>query len=618
MQTKILQLISLLTKNEKIHLFQLVVTIVTSGLLQLVAIVSFMPFIAMLASPDLFKKNILLSNLIQYLNLSSQSQILMASGIFILTTLVLSNAIQALSVWQINKFGYNYGRTLSINLLHEYISRPYLFFVHSNSAASIKNINDEVWRVANGILIPLLHTTAGMIKILFIVLLLLFVNVWATLGMATLIGGSYILIAYIVKGRLTRNGQETSILFTQRTKTIRELFDGIKEIKLLGRENIFLGQYERTNEELVNHQIYGVSVQQLPRYFLEIITFGTLLSISIFLSSDANASLILPLIALFVMAGYRLMPAMQEVYGNFTIIKNALPAFDAIYNDLLIIQSQKRTTIDSVIQKRLPIYRNITLNKLSFTYPGANKPALNGLTIDIAANSSIGLVGASGSGKSTLVDILLGLLHPQSGALQVDGVNLTPNNMREWQNNIGYVPQHIYLIDDTISRNIALGIPIDEIDIQAVERAARAANLHEFIFHELPLGYHTEVGERGVRLSGGQRQRIGIARALYHSPAVLVLDEATSALDSVTETAVIEAIEKLSGSVTTIMIAHRISTLKECDIIHRIAAGEVVESGSYETLMANSEEFRKLANFSDDYVTGNIEIVEQTKSHIHL
>lgn len=599
MNSKIAQLISLLETNERKYLLKLLIVATLSALLQLIAMISIIPFVAALANPELIQKNPLLNHLQYFWRFSNQSEMITASGVFIIVTLLLSNSMQALSVWQINKFSYDYGSELATRLLREYISRPYLFFVSGNSAVFIKNINDEVWRVVNGVLIPLLQTIAGLIKILFIVLLLLLVNVWATLGMTVFIGGSYLLIGHFVKGQLTRNGREISTLYAQRFKTVKELFEGVKEIKLLGHEHIFLSSFERITDTVVKHEVYGVVVGQLPRYFLEIITFGSLLAISIFLnSSENNSSLILPLIALFVIAGYRLMPAMQEVYGSFTRIKYALPAIDAIYSELITLQGRQRNSIGGGNRNRLPVNKNITLEKLVFTYPGANNAALNALTLELPAYSSVGLVGASGSGKSTLVDVLLGLLQAQSGVLQVDGVSLGPDNLREWQNNIGYVPQHIYLTDDTIARNIALGVPAEEIDMQAVEQAARAANLHDFIVHELPQGYHTEVGERGVRLSGGQRQRIGIARALYHAPSVLVLDEATSALDSVTEMAVMEAIKRLSGTMTTIMVAHRVSTLKECDVIHRMVAGEIVESGNYETLMASSAEFRKLANVS--------------------
>jgi ATP-binding cassette, subfamily B, bacterial PglK len=243
----------------------------------------------------------------------------------------------------------------------------------------------------------------------------------------------------------------------------------------------------------------------------------------------------------------------------------------------------------------LPFKHSLDLRNLVFSYPEAKEAAIKKLNLSLKANSSIAFVGSTGSGKTTLVDIILGLLTPDEGELAVDGVAITPKNVRNWQRNLGYVPQHIYLSDNSIAQNIAFGIPKDKIDLTAVEKAARIANLHDFIINDLPGGYETIVGERGIRLSGGQRQRIGIARALYHDPAVLILDEATSALDNVTEESVFEAIRNVAKSKTAIMIAHRISTVRDCDVIYVIEQGRIVSQGSYEELLGSSDRFRALA-----------------------
>jgi len=596
MNAGIKKLLSLFRSGEKKILFRLLLLTIIAAILQLAAILSIMPFIAVLANPELIEKNALLSGVKAYLDFSTQAEMLSFSAVLIIVTLLLSNTMQALNVWQIKKIGSNFGRTLSIRLMREYISRPYLYFVSTNSAVFIKNINQETERVANGVLIPLLQAVAGLIKILFIVLLLVLVNVWVTLSMAVFIGLSYVLIGYLVKGRLTRVGQEVSQLASQKYKVVKELFGGIKEVKLLGREDVFMKKFEKNTASMTSHIIFGDVVAQLPKYLLEIVTFGSLLAISLYLlTSEADSSQLLPIIGLFVIAGYRMMPAMQEVYGSFTKIKYALPALELICKEFSKANIHEQQLEREDDGSRLPIHKIITLDNLFFTYPAATSPALNGLNMEIPVNSSIGLIGASGSGKSTLVDILLGLMQPQRGELKVDGICIGSNNLREWQNNIGYVPQHIYLTDDTLTKNIALGVPDNEIDMRAVEKAARAASLHEFIVSELALGYDTEVGEHGVRLSGGQRQRIGIARALYHEPSILMLDEATSALDSITEMAVTEAITKLSGKITLIMIAHRTSTLVSCDVIYRMAEGKIIESGNYQNLMESSEEFYKLA-----------------------
>jgi ABC-type multidrug transport system fused ATPase/permease subunit len=247
---------------------------------------------------------------------------------------------------------------------------------------------------------------------------------------------------------------------------------------------------------------------------------------------------------------------------------------------------------------RLRLTQKIQLTKVSYRYPSASQLALKSIDLIIHAHSTVGFVGATGSGKTTLVDVILALLEPQEGILTVDGQPITLANCRQWQRIIGYVPQQFYLADDSVAANIAFGMNVKDIDQKAVERVAKIANLHEFVTNDLPQGYATTVGERGVRLSGGQRQRIGIARALYHNPQVLILDEATSALDNLTEQAVMEAVNNLGHEITIIMIAHRLSTVRQCDQIYLLDRGELKASGTYEILKQQNEQFKKLSNFN--------------------
>jgi ABC-type multidrug transport system fused ATPase/permease subunit len=299
----------------------------------------------------------------------------------------------------------------------------------------------------------------------------------------------------------------------------------------------------------------------------------------------------LPIIALYAFAGYRLMPALQQIYGALTQLRFAGPALDALHKDLMSLQPAGPNTQ----QPAMPLTQAITLNNIVYCYPNAATPALKGISLTIPAKSTVGLVGATGSGKTTTVDLILGLLDAQEGALAIDGQPITDHNKRAWQRAIGYVPQQIYLADDTVAANIAFGIEPEQIDQTAVEKAAKIANLHEFVISDLPRGYATTVGERGVRLSGGQRQRIGIARAMYHNPQVLILDEATSALDNLTEQAVMEAVHNLGHEITIILIAHRLSTVKECDTIFLLEKGELKGRGRFEELAHTSEHFRAMA-----------------------
>jgi len=298
----------------------------------------------------------------------------------------------------------------------------------------------------------------------------------------------------------------------------------------------------------------------------------------------------LPIIALYAFAGYRLMPALQQIYGALTSLRFAGPALDALHQDLMSLQPAGPNTQ----QPAMPLTQAITLNNIVYRYPNAATPTLKSISLSIPAKSTVGLVGTTGSGKTTTVDLILGLLDAQEGTLAIDGQPITDHNKRAWQRAIGYVPQQIYLADDSVAANIAFGIEPEQIDLAAVERAAKIANLHEFVISDLPQGYATTVGERGVRLSGGQRQRIGIARALYHNPQVLILDEATSALDNLTEQAVMEAVHNLGHEITIILIAHRLSTVRECDQIFLLEKGELKGSGIYDELTASSQQFKAM------------------------
>ena len=283
--------------------------------------------------------------------------------------------------------------------------------------------------------------------------------------------------------------------------------------------------------------------------------------------------------------------APQQIYQAYPIALCRPACLDALHHDLQQLDMDPQHGQLTA----LPLSQAITLKQVSYRYPGAPQPALKGVDLNILAHSTVGLVGTTGSGHTTTVDLILGLLEPQTGYLSVDGERITAANRRQWQCAIGYVPQHIYLFDDSVAANIAFGVNPTDIDPQAVERAAKTANLHEFVINDLPDGYATIVGERGVRLSGGQRQRIGIARALYHNPEVLILDEATSALDNLTEQAVMEAVNNLGHDITTILIAHRLSTVRHCDQIYLLERGEVKAQGTFEELTQASERFREMA-----------------------
>jgi ABC-type multidrug transport system fused ATPase/permease subunit len=408
-----------------------------------------------------------------------------------------------------------------------------------------------------------------------------------------LLGLAYGAIYVLMSGYLKRLGQARVNANKERFTAVSEAFGAAKEVKVGGLEHVYVKRFAKSAEIYAKGQAAAKVIAQLPRFVLEAVAFGGMLLLTLYLMGKSEGfAAALPIISLYAFAGYRLMPALQQIYGAVTQLRFAGASLDALHKDLSSLR-----TVD--LEPRpiipLPLTQAIRLEQVSYRYPNATQLALQSIDLSIPARSTVGFVGTTGSGKTTLVDLILGLHEAQKGCLSVDGQPITSSNRREWQRSIGYVPQQIFLADDSIAANIAFGVNTEDIDQAATERAAKIASLHDFVVKDLPQGYATTVGERGVRLSGGQRQRIGIARALYHNPEVLILDEATSALDSFTEQAVMEAVNNLTHRITIILVAHRLSTVRQCDQIYLLERGEVKCGGSYEELMHQNPQFRLLA-----------------------
>ena len=366
----------------------------------------------------------------------------------------------------------------------------------------------------------------------------------------------------------------------------------------MNREPYFLDLYSKESFKQARLRSWNAVIGQVPRFALEAVAFGGIIVfVLVLLLTREDARQVIPLASLFAFAGYRMMPALQEIFTSLTKMQFNRAVLDRIHKDF--VTKDKDTLLDTFkkqkIPEALPFTSEIRLENVSYNYPGAEHAVIKDINLVIKRHTSVAFVGPTGAGKTTLVDIILGLLPPQKGRLLIDDVRLDKSNTIKWQRNIGYVPQHIYLSDDTIARNIAFGVADQEIDMKALEQSASIANIQDFILQELPQGYDTLVGERGIRLSGGQRQRIGIARALYHDPEVLVFDEATSALDGTTEEKVLEAMENAAKLKTLIIIAHRLTTVKKCDVVYLLDRGEIVAEGTYDQLIVDNDQFKKMA-----------------------
>jgi len=549
------------------------------------SLVSIMPFLSVAANPSTIESNTALHWAYEFFGFTSTNQFLFVLGLAVLAILLISNVSIATATWLRIRYVSMRNYTLSRRLLHSYLSRPYSFFLGRNSADLSKNILSEIEQVIGGLLMPGLQVLTSFIVASLIVVMLLIIDPLLAVLIAGGTGGIYGAVYVSSRGYLARIGKKRVLANEARYRSATEVFRGIKEVKLLGKEDIFLKQYAASSERLAVYQANSAAIAQIPRYALEVITFGVILSATLFLLiTRGTLQESIPVLGLYVFAGYRLMPAFTSIFHGVARIRFSVAALNNLHDELVSADDAPRTGENSTHQQhredRLPLKQRLELHEATFYYPGTTKPALEQVSLAIDANTTVGLVGETGSGKTTTVDILLGLLVPQTGRLFVDKVDIYDGWMRAWQNNLGYVPQFIYLSDDTVAGNIAFGVPKENIDSKAVQRAASIAQIHDFIETELPEKYETYVGEQGVRLSGGQRQRIGIARALYHNPGVLVLDEATSSLDSQTERSVMDAIYGLSHQKTIIIISHRSTTVEACDRIYFFDQGQIVESRS--------------------------------------
>lgn len=589
------KLLYFLTPEERKGSSILLSMILIMALLDMIGVVSIMPFMAVLTNPELIQTNNFLNTLFQLLGtfgVQTEQQFLFSLGIIVFILLVLSLTFKALTLYVQIRFTTMREYSIGKRLMEGYLYQTYGWFLNRNSANLSKNILSETNAIiANGIA-PMITLIAQSAVVIALVSLLFLVNSKVTLISSIILGLSYLFLYKIARGLITRIGHTRFRDNKLRFSAVSESFGAIKELKVSGSEHFYLERFVLPAERYSRNSATSSIIGQLPRYAIEIIAFGGMILLVLYLMIRSNSfNNVLPIISVYVLAGYRLMPALQQIYLAITKLRFIGPALDALHNDL---KSLKPKMLYNEAETLL-FKKSITLNHIHYHYPDTSRIALKDINLNIPIYTKVGFVGVTGSGKTTAVDIILGLLEPQKGTLEVDGNIIKKNNSRSWQRLIGYVPQHIYLADDTIAANIAFGIDKNDIDINAVEHAAKIANLDEFVTNELPLKYQTTVGERGVRLSGGQRQRIGIARALYRKPQVLILDEATSALDNLTERAVMDAVHNIQKPITIIMIAHRLSTVKKCDKIFLFEGGKLKGQGTYDELIEFNDRFRVTA-----------------------
>lgn len=590
----------LLTPQERKQALVVFAAILAMALLEVTGVGSIMPLMTLITRPEAIYENESIHWVYTALAFDNTQHFLFFAGLVVLGIIICNNTFSFFTTRLMVRFATSKNHSLSLRLLGKYLQMPYAYFLNQNTAALGKNILTETETVVGGALLPGMQLFAKGLVALFIVGLLFWMDPLLAGLVVVVLGGVYAAIYASVRRLLVRVGAERVSVNALRFKIAAEALGGIKDVKVSGSEAHFMYRFSAPSAVYAKHTATSHLIGQTPRFAMEALAFGGILAILLYmLAVRQDLSQVLPTISLYAFAGYRLLPALQYIYGAITQLRFNLASLDVLHRDLVESPGQTATMPPpSTPPSALRMERALALRQVTFQYPGAGEPALRDLNLIITAGSSVALVGPTGSGKTTLVDIILGLLWPQQGGLTVDESPLTTAQLSAWQKHLGYVPQQIYLCDDTITRNIAFGVPDAAIDHGAVARAARAACLHDFIVNELPDGYDTVIGERGVRLSGGQRQRIGIARALYRDPSVLVLDEATSALDGITETAVIRGIRSLPGVRTLIIVAHRLVTVKDCDVICLLDQGRLVAQGTYHELLRTSRQFQNLAQVS--------------------
>jgi len=594
------KLYEIFTPQERIQALLIFFAGLITAFAQMTGVFSVFPFINVAMNPASIQTNRWLAFAYTTFSFSSPGEFMAALGIAVVILVILSNGITALTMWAKTKFVLNRNYTFSNRLLAVYLGRPYAFFLNSNSSDLGKNVLSEINQLTTSFLMPIFEAMINILILLVIVFMLFSVNPAVTVLTIGFLGTVYGTLNFFLKVRLKRMGGERMEANKKRFRAATEALSSIKISRIIGAEPFFLDRFAENSRKFADLNVFAKVAGQLPSYLMESIVFGGLiLFVVLALVRGGEVSAVVPLVSLYAFAGKRLIPALQQIYASVTQIYYNKAILDRLYQDLVSDEQHDLFPKEGGEEEDLPFRHRILLEGIRFRYPEGERNVIDGLELEIPMESVVGLAGSTGSGKTTLVDIILGLHIPQGGRMLIDNTPVAPANIRAWRRKIGYVPQDIYLSDDTVTRNIAFGIPDDRIDYEQVRRAARIAALDDFI-QTLPEQYSTVIGERGVRLSGGQRQRIGLARALYRSPEVLVLDEATSSLDGATEEAVLNAIRSASKAKTVIMIAHRLNTLKDCDVIYMLEKGRISSSGTYDGLLLENREFMRMAKVENE------------------
>jgi ABC-type multidrug transport system fused ATPase/permease subunit len=581
-----------LSRHRRLQFVLLTGLMLASAFAEVVSLGAVLPFLGILVAPDRVFSHPIVADVALAWGVTSADQLVLPLTVAFAAAALIAGAIRILLLWFTNRLAFACGADLGMEIYRRTLYQPYRVHVARNSGEVISGITNKVNGVVYGVLWPLMTLVSSTVLLVAIMLALIAINPMVALVAAVGFGVSYALITWMSRRRLHRNSQRIAYEQTQVVKALQEGLGGIRDVLLAGTQPVYCDIYRDADLPLRRAQGNNVFIGGSPRYIMEALGMVLIAALAYALSRQAGGiATALPVLGALALGAQRLLPAMQQIYSAWASIAGG---HASLADTIELLDQPLSAELLQPAPAPLPFRDAIRFDAVRFRYTVDDSWVLDGLNLTIPKGARVGFVGRTGSGKSTILDLLMGLLTPTEGKLLVDCDPISGICARAWQRNIAHVPQSIYLADTTLAENIAFGVPPDTIDQYRVQQAARQAQIADFI-ESSPKGYQAYVGERGIRLSGGQRQRIGIARALYKQASVLVFDEATSALDNATEQSVMDAIDGLNRDLTILLIAHRLTTVRRCDIIVELEHGRVVAQGTYEQLLEFSPSFRQMA-----------------------
>jgi ATP-binding cassette, subfamily B, bacterial PglK len=571
----------------------LIILMLVSAISEIISLGAVLPFIGILTAPDRVFNHPIVLRMSEVFGINSADQMILPITIMFIIAVMVASSIRLLFLWASTRLVAAFGSELSIDVYRRTLYQPFQVHVARNSSEVISSIVSKIDGVIYGVLSPLLIFISSIVLIISIAVFLIAIDPMVAILSIVGFGVSYGLIALVSRNQLRSQSQLIGYQQTQIVKSLQEGLGGIRDVLLDGTQSVYCGIYHNADFPLRRAKGKLAFIAGSPRYIMEAIGMTLIAILAYGLSRQVGGvATALPVLGVLALGAQRVLPALQNLFSAWAGIvgsRSSLVAVVELLEQPMPVEIQPHDTVPQ------GFHDSVRFDAVSFQYISDGPWVISDLNLNIVRGARIGFVGSTGSGKSTLLDLLMGLLTPTEGELLVDGDLLRGARLRAWQQTITHVPQNIYLTDNTLAENIAFGVPYEAIDMNRVREAASQAQMVDFIDRS-PDGYQTVVGERGVRLSGGQRQRIGIARALYREANVLIFDEATSALDNATEQSVMDAIDGLNRDLTVLTIAHRVTTVRMCDIIVQLENGRIVAQGTYDQLIKNSKSFQKLTN----------------------